>query len=494
MSAGTSGLGGASVSAMKWEALLTVARYGLQLGAQILLARMLGPDIYGVFGMALVVMTFAGFVTEFGFSMNLVQRADLTDEDIRLVNTWQWIQGLVVAGGLFWLAPEVAGYFGEPRVEPVVRWLAVVGFLNAVAGTPSALMARAMNFRARGMVDVAGYAVGYVGVALPMAWMGFGVEALVAAWLVQAAVKWLGLCWMQRFPQRFLLWSPRARALMQVGVTAFFTNVVNWTLTNVDRVLIGRLMNAHAVGVYTASYNLANTPNSLLIGSLQGVLLSATARLQNERERMQGVYVQVVAAVLVCLAPAFGVASMLGPEVIRVLYGDRWDGAGPVLGILLAGMPFYVLWGVSTPVLWNTGRRHWEAMLQLPVLVIAVLLLFFAAQKGLLWMACVASGVFVGRALVVSAAAAHRVGVPARRALGLVARALGLWGGLAAWLWPALGAMRAQGWPAGGVLVAAVLWTLALVALGWRWRTSIMGADAMAVLERVLARRRRSVA
>ncbi len=87
-----------------------------------------------------------------------------------------------------------------------------------------------------------------------------------------------------------------------------------------------------------------------------------------------------------------------------------------MLAVLFLGMPAYVTWGITTPVLWNTGRKHHEALLQLPVLLLGGAALYGAMQWGVLAAAVVASGMLYLRMLV--------VGISAFRALSLGLREL----------------------------------------------------------------------
>ena len=114
-------LGRHGVAAIRWSAVSTFARFTLQLSAQVLLARTLGPEVFGVFAIGLLVLTFAGFVSGFGFSWSLLQRSTVADSDIRFAWTWQLMVGLLTSVGVYLLAPLLAAYFREPRAQLVIE-------------------------------------------------------------------------------------------------------------------------------------------------------------------------------------------------------------------------------------------------------------------------------------------------------------------------------------------------------------------------------------
>ncbi|WEF35677.1 oligosaccharide flippase family protein [Pseudoduganella chitinolytica] len=176
-----------SVSAVKWAAVGTVIRFVLQLLTQVVLARLLGPETYGLFAMGLIVLTLSNFVADFGFSWGLVQNQTLTEQDIRFAFTWQLLSGGLASVVLFLCAPLVAEYFKEPRIVDIVRWLSLTCVLNAVTTPGTNLLRRKLDFRMINIIQIVSYVVGYLLVGITLAWLGAGVWALVGAWLSQAA-------------------------------------------------------------------------------------------------------------------------------------------------------------------------------------------------------------------------------------------------------------------------------------------------------------------
>jgi O-antigen/teichoic acid export membrane protein len=404
-------LASAGIHAVKWSVLTTVARFVLQLGAQVVLARLLGPANYGIFGIGMVVLTLSNFLANFGFGWNLLHKQVLTTEDIRFAFTWQVIAGATAMVALFLLAPVLADYFREPKVLPVIRWLSLSCMLGAAAAPASSLLQRDLNFKAVGLVQVGSYASGYLLIGIPMALAGLGVNSLVAAWLVQAVTALVATYAIRPHSLLPLVRFSGSGQAMGVSGQVFVTNVINWCLNNADRVFIGRMLNAHAVGVYTAGYNLATLPNSLLLGTLQPAFMSAAARVQSEPQRLGRMYVQMLATLSVLALPFFVFLAALSFDIVGLLYGPLWADTASVLSVLFLGMPAYVAWGITTPVLWNTGRKHHEALLQLPVLLLGIAALYGAMQWGVLAVAVVASSMLVLRMVVVCASAFQVLGL-----------------------------------------------------------------------------------
>jgi len=465
-----------SVSAVKWAAVGTVFMFGLQLVTQVVLARLLGPENYGLFAMGLIVLTFSNFLADFGFSWGLVQNQTLSEEDVRFTVTWQAITGLAAMLLLFVLSPLIAAYFKEPRIEPVIGWMSLTCVLNALTAPGSSLLRRQLDFRWLNIIQVISYIIGYLLIGITMAYAGAGVWTLVCAWLGQSVTALVLTYARTRFSLRPLLWYEGARRSTHVGATVFVTNLCNWFLNNMDRIFLGRFLVAHAVGVYAVGYNLANTPNSLFLSALQPAFLATGAKLQDDRPRLRETYLSVLATIWIVILPLFMLLAVTAPALIGLLYGKVWQESGIVLSILALAMPAYITWGMSTPILWNTGGKHLESLLQIPLIVLAGAALYFYAGQGVLAVALIAAGTLLARALVVGTSACRRLGVGLADLAPLAARgvAMGVLAVAGSWGGTLLGAMASShalaafacGALAGGlVLVVAVLICPALLGL-----------------------------
>ncbi|WP_231402461.1 lipopolysaccharide biosynthesis protein [Caenimonas aquaedulcis] len=473
--------------ALKWSALTTIARFVLQLGAQVALARLLGPGNYGVYGIGMTVLTFAAFLSGGSFSWNLMLLPKVDDEDIRFSFTWQLIAGFICAFVMLASAPAIASFFGDARVESIVQWLSLASLLTAASAPATCLLQRDLNFRTLGLIQLASYAAGYLAVGVPMALAGYGAHALAIACVVQAAVTLVGAYIARPHPLRPLLRHVSGADHLNTGRAVFFTNIVNWLLSNLDRVVIGRVLNTHFVGLYTVAYNLASIPNVLLLSALQPAFLAAGAKLQNEPKRLAQGWLLGLACVLVLITPVSVVAAMLSADVVALLYGPAWMESAWVLALLFLCLPAWTCWGLSTPVLWNTGRKHYEFLLQLPLLLIAAPAWWYFGHEGIRAIAIVSAVVIYLRAAVIITAALRALELRWTVLMPDMARGIGL---------AALAALAVAGGHQavanvtlpGAALVAGGFCALAALLIVIGVRPTLLGRDTQSALGRLAPR------
>ncbi|MGY0194249.1 lipopolysaccharide biosynthesis protein [Leptothrix sp. BB-4] len=476
-------LGQRSVAAVAWGGGGTAVRLLLQLGTQVLLARLLGPAEYGVFAIGAIVVAFATFFSDVGLAYGLIQKAEVDDRDIRFVLTWQALLGGVVTLAVVALAPWLARFFDEPRAGPVIAALAALALLNALTAPSLNLLKRRLDFRRIQIAQVLSYVAGYVLVGIPMALAGQGVWALTCSWLVQGGCNLVLMYGATRHPLRPLLWYPQGRSQFAYGSVVFATNFVNWVINNADRVIVGRFMSSRDVGLYATACNLLATPSSALLGVLQPVFFSASSRVADDRERLVRGYLTLLSAFAVFLLPAFVVLFVVARDLVALLYGPAWREVGPLLQVVALSMPFFILWGLTTPMLWTGGRARSEVLIQLPIALLWIGACLLAARHSLAHVAvavlllnvlrCGVGVVAVCRLLEIGLA---RVG----RALGgglLLALAMGL---LLQGLSTALAGLAA--WRLALVPLAALaIWGLLLT-----WRPTLLDEGVRTLLARRL--------
>ena len=406
-----------------------MVRIVLQLGVQVALARILGPQVYGLFALGVLVIGVSSYFADFGLAYGLIQKQDTNDDDIRFVWTWQCLLGLLVAAAVWLSAGALASVFNKPEVQPVFAWLSLVCLLNALTAPSTNLLKKALDYKALQIAQLGAYLAGYLCVGVPLAILGYGVQALVAAMLVNALAN-LAMQYAQaRHALGIKFTKPGGAKMLRYGAIVLLTNLVNWLLTSLDKLMVGRLFPAQTVGAYTTAFNLVNSPASAAYGNLQSVVFSASARLQGDAAALKAVFLRLLAGVFVTAFPLFavlGVGSELG---IAAVYGARWAEAAPFLRVFAFAMPCLLVWGISTPVLWNTGRQTLEFRLQLPMLGIWCLVLLAVASEPGATVALAAGVLFAMRAAVMAICAARilRVGaVEAGRAIagGLLLTAL----------------------------------------------------------------------
>ncbi len=398
-----------SISAALWGASGALAQLVLQFGIQVVLARLLGPEQYGLFALAAVVVGLGSFFT-FGVASGLIQKRTVTDDDVRFVNFFQCLVGGAVALAVFFLADSAAAFFQEPRVAPVIHALAAACLIQALAAISGGLLSRDLDFKTVQLAAIVSYIVGYGLVGIPLAVQGYGVDALVAAFLVQALLA-LALQYARRRHALGLLpWHGDATWFCRYGATASATHINNWVLAQLSRVVVGRMFPSAAVGLYALPYNLT-AQLAGAVTAVQAPLFSAGSRVQDDVPRLRSLFLTMLAATALLAAPLFAGIAAAPHTLMLALYGGEWLEGAALLRPFALAMPFYIATMMGTPMLWNSGRTTHELKYQLPIVFVLALTAYLAALHSLAAVAWAVLGIFVLRFVVITGAASAALGL-----------------------------------------------------------------------------------
>jgi PST family polysaccharide transporter len=257
-------------------------------------------------------------------------------------------------------APLGAAALRDAKVTPVLRLLSVGIVLRGTSVVAEALLWRNLDFRRQFLIETTSYVLGYGGVAVGLALLGHGVWSLVWGGLAQTLIASLAQLAAVRHPISPLLAVTELQELLGFGIGAATSACVNYVALNGDYFVVGRLMGAVDLGLYTRAYTLMNLPQTYAAGVMSRVMFPAFAKVQGEPARVRSAYLVVTRLTAMIAAPAMATMAIVAPHLVRGLYGPQWAGAVVPLQILSIAGYFRALYHLGGVVAQSVGRVYGE--------------------------------------------------------------------------------------------------------------------------------------
>ena len=342
----------------------------------LVLARLLAPEDFGLMALATTVTGVIGLFNEVGIGAAIVQRPILRPEAVDGCFGIALIASAALCALAVALSWPAAAFFKLPALQPVLAVLAFGFFFAAANSVPLALLRREMRFQA---VLWAGFACVVVqsATALLFGALGYRHWAIVAGFfagqLVETLWFWRVSPWRPRWP----LPLAAGRELLGYGLHITATRVVWHLYMNADKAIVGRLMNAHAVGVYDVSRSLAGLPTAQIAGLVVGIAAPVYARVQDEPARLQAVQLRLTRGVAYLTFPLLLGLAVLAGELVAVLLGPAWHEAVLPLRALCAAEMVASIANLQSQLLVSTG--HVRRLLRYNLLCAAAMPLAVAA-------------------------------------------------------------------------------------------------------------------
>jgi PST family polysaccharide transporter len=284
--------------------------------------------------MAFLFTGLARIVSNLGLPAAIVQRPDCTARHIRTAFTLSTLLGLTITCTILVLAPLSTLVFPEPRLPSILRVLAPVFLFTGLGNTAGALLRRTLDFRKIFWVTVGGYVIGFAGVAVPLAIMGFGVWSLVLGALGDAVVETVLLLVVVRHPIRPLIGRSETRDLTGYAAGISLGEILRFGSRTGDNFVIGRWLGDGALGLYTKAYGLMRIPAQYLGEVFNSVLFPAFSELQNERPRLAAAYLRSTELAILLSAPVLSGMAVAAPHLVVGLLGPNWEASVRPLQIL----------------------------------------------------------------------------------------------------------------------------------------------------------------
>lgn len=315
---------------LAWSALNTVVLRLGSLALGILLARLLTPEQFGVYAVALSVQAVLMTLADLGLSADLV-RSDDAERRAPTVASLGLVTGAVLALGMAATASPVAALLGSPDSAPVLAVLAFTMLLAGAGVVPYALLQRRFDQRRLFFVGLADFVVSTAATLLLLAW-GWGVLSLalgrVAAMIVALALQFA----LAGVRPHYGLDRALVPSVLRFGIPVAIANLLSWAVLGSDKIVVALLADPVSLGFYVLAFNISTWPMTAVGQVVRSVALPAFARIRD------GAAESALAPVLgitwaVALPLGILLATLAAPLVLFV-YGRTWLPAAPALAAL----------------------------------------------------------------------------------------------------------------------------------------------------------------
>lgn len=369
-----------TVNGVIWSFVERFSVQGVIFVLDLIIARLIGPDNYGLIAQLAIFMTISQVFIDGGFSSALIQRKDRTDVDYSTVFYINLGISILTYMVLFLSAPAIASFFDQPVLALVTRVYSLNLILNSLVAVNRTKLTIDVDFKTQSKISFYSAVLsGLVGVSL--AWLGYGVWALVVQALVLAGLNVL-------LSFYYVRWMPTAgfsgesfRRLFAFGSKMLAANVISAAYSKAYDLVIGKKYNEGSLGLYSRADKFNQFASTNISGVLQRVSFPVLSEIQDDDERLKRAYRKYMQiSALVVFPLILGMCGVARP-MIEALLGEKWMGCVPMLQILA----FAYLWDCVVMVNLNLiyVKGHSDYVLRLEIIkksiafAILVITLFF---------------------------------------------------------------------------------------------------------------------
>lgn len=305
--------------------------FSIAIGA--ILARLLTPHEFGIVALVAVFVSFFGLLSDFGLGPAVIQNQKLTDSDVESIFSFSILLGFFLSASFFLCGPLIAGFYDEPALVNVARWLSLSVLFNSLLIIPKALFQKVLKFKEIGLVTV-GVQLASGSLAIVMAYAGFSYYALVFQSILSGGLSLLIFYFLKPVKIAFRIDFSAIKKIIGFSFYQFLFNIINYFSRNSDNLLISKYLGLSSLGYYDKAYRLMMMPVSNLTHVITPVLMPVLAEHQENKSFVFQSYLKVVRILAIIGFPLSVFLYFTASEVITILFGPDWEASIPVFKLL----------------------------------------------------------------------------------------------------------------------------------------------------------------
>ncbi len=331
------------VKATKWSAFTEVVARLVMPISNIVLARILAPEAFGIVATITMVVTFAEVFTDAGFQKYLVQhefKDDIDKEQSTNVAFWSNLSMSLV----FWLIitifrDEIAKIVGNPGMGWVLVIASVSIPLAAFSSIQMALYKRDLDFKTLFKVRIVGVCIPLF-VTIPLAFILKNFWALVIGIIIRDIFNAVILTWYSNWKPRFFYSIEKLKEMFSFSSWSVAESISIWLTGYADIFLVGSVLSQYHLGLYKTSITFVSSITGLITAATTPVLFSSLSRLQNNHEEFIQFFLKFQKMVAILVVPIGLLVFCYDDFITSFILGNQWVEAAGFIG----------LWGLTSSV------------------------------------------------------------------------------------------------------------------------------------------------
>jgi lipopolysaccharide exporter len=345
---------------LSWNVSSSLIAELIRFVRSIILARLLLPEDFGLFAMALTVVAALNALSSLGLSRTIVANKFDSNDDLKshLNTIWtvEILRSLAIAILMSAFAFPMSWFYEQAQLRVIIPILGLTSFIQGAQNIGLSILRKEISFARIFWFELVTNVTG-IALTIALAVVMRNVWTLVLGLLLTSALGTLLSYTFHSYRPRLALEKRALRRTLSFGKLALVIAVALYVTNMADNVMIGRLLGTGALGNYSLAFNIASAPISVLVFSLGAVLFPAYAEITEHRPKaLELAFTKVFTIALTIMLVITSSLFLLSNELVHLLFGSRWATAGTVLPVLSLVIPLRGLSQIVSTLFWGLNR------------------------------------------------------------------------------------------------------------------------------------------
>lgn len=370
-----------------WTLLDVLFSKGFPLVIMLILARILGPSEFGLYGILIIFISIGMLLTESGLTSSLIRHQQMNKSDFSTVFYLNLMLSVAIALIICVLAPLIAQFFNQPILTDLIRFLTITYFVGALSAVHLAMLNKEMQFKKIALINAPGALIG----GLAGWWFAVhhhGIWSLVymnvISQLITSILLWISVRWIPSIDFS----KSKAETHFRFGINLFLSGLLDTIFKNGYNIIIGKFYPVQSLAFFERARSLQEYPSLAITGIANKVSYPLLATLQHNEQEGNSFFKKLIKVTFFINTPLILIMAGMAKPLFLLLLGMAWLPAVPYFQILCLSSLFYPHHAYNLNVLKVKGRS--DLFLKLEVVKKILMLVLMVASIpfgiiGLIW-------------------------------------------------------------------------------------------------------------
>ncbi|MBM3417356.1 MAG: lipopolysaccharide biosynthesis protein [Bacteroidetes bacterium] len=329
---------------IKWSFVGTIINIVIQIISGIVLARLLSPYEFGIYGMSFAVIAISRSIIDSGLYQALIQRNDVDQTDYSIVFQFNFVISIIIVLILFFFAHDIEGFYNQVgvNISLVVKFLSLIILIEPFSIIQKVSLMKEIKFDTITKVESYSKIVS-VSASVILAWNGFGIWSLLAKDLLFSLVSTVTY-WYVR-PVRLHLKVPlnRLSGLLDFGFKIFIADQIENISNHISQFIVGWKFNPNSLGLFNKAEEFQQLFSQVGVVSINKVMFPSLVKIQDDDVKLKLTYKVLMETTMIVVLPLLFGVILVADELITIMIGSNWIEIIPYFKILCVSGMFYPL-------------------------------------------------------------------------------------------------------------------------------------------------------
>lgn len=370
-----------------WSSFEGFGQLGLSFVIQLLLARLLLPEQFGLLAMVAVFIALAGTFTDAGFSQAVIQKKQIDQLALSSVYFVNLAIGCVSALLLWLAAPWIAQFYQEGELVEILRVICIIPVISAFRQVHAAQLTKALQFKRLAFASFPSTVISGAS-AIYLAYAGYGVWALVIQSITRQLCASAFICWVSEWRPQLQFSYASIRSLFTYGSKLAVAGLIAQFFQNLHVLVIGKFYLPVDVGYYQRADSFKRMGAENLNAIIARVTFPMYAEIQDDLVRMRAVFEKSSVVLALFFFSLMGMMAGAAKPMVVLLIGEQWLPSVFYLQLLCVVGALYPIHAVNLSIIKAFGRSDLFLRLTIIKRSLGVSLLLLTFSFGIVAMIC----------------------------------------------------------------------------------------------------------